>query len=466
MGRTVLSISKSGETKEYDTITLLRKATGLKSPTINRSLKTGRPIDRGEYRGWSFRYSDDKRPIVPVKVEWTETFIDECNAIHNNKFDYSLSKLKRATDKIDIICPEHGVFSQKPIKHKTGQGCPNCRAGRISKTKRAAISDFEVRARNIHGLRYGYGSVEYVNNHTNITIECKEHGDFEQTPNNHIAGKGCSKCTNLYSKGEIELAEFIHEQGVEFKQNDRSVISPFEIDILIEGHSLAIEYNGAYWHSAHANTRHQHQDKQKMANNAGYRLIQVFEIDWINKKDIVKSIIKNALGKTENKISGRKTEKRKITTDEYKEFMKSNHIKGYRTATDKIGLFYEKELVSVTGVTKGELIRFASKLNTLVHGALNKLTSEYKELHTYCDLSYFDGTGYKKGGFIELGRTQPGFCYVRNHKVMARQFFQKHKLKEVFGEDIDMNLTEEQICNNNNWHRYYDAGSLKLVINR
>jgi hypothetical protein len=36
--------------------------------------------------------------------------------------------------------------------------------------------------------------VNYTNAHTNVTITCSEHGNFQQRATNHLMGQGCPKC--------------------------------------------------------------------------------------------------------------------------------------------------------------------------------------------------------------------------------------------------------------------------------
>ena len=56
---------------------------------------------------------------------------------------------------------------------------------------------FIEKSRKIHGERYDYSLVEYINNKTKVKIICKEHGVFEQRPDNHIQGNNCPICGNI-----------------------------------------------------------------------------------------------------------------------------------------------------------------------------------------------------------------------------------------------------------------------------
>ena len=56
----------------------------------------------------------------------TNDFILRAREVHGDKYDYSKTKYNGIYQKICIICPKHGEFKQKPIKHIIGQGCPIC----------------------------------------------------------------------------------------------------------------------------------------------------------------------------------------------------------------------------------------------------------------------------------------------------------------------------------------------------
>jgi very-short-patch-repair endonuclease len=122
----------------------------------------------------------------------TEEFIKKAIEIHGDKYDYSKVVYKKARDYINIICKEHGEFTQWADSHLRGYGCKKC-AGLFLDTK-----EFIERSKKIHGDEYDYSKVEYTNSITKIIIICKKHGDFLQTPNNHLQG-GCKKCSNEYN---------------------------------------------------------------------------------------------------------------------------------------------------------------------------------------------------------------------------------------------------------------------------
>lgn len=125
-----------------------------------------------------------------MKKKTTEEFIEQAKAIHGNRYDYLKTEYQGCKKKVCIICKEHGEFWQTPDNHiNNKQGCPKC-ANNITLT----TQEFIKRAKKIHGNKYDYSKVNYINNHTSITIICNIHGEFNQLPLNHLKGEGCYKC--------------------------------------------------------------------------------------------------------------------------------------------------------------------------------------------------------------------------------------------------------------------------------
>ena len=128
----------------------------------------------------------------------TEEFIQRAREVHGNKYDYSKSQYVNAKTKINIICPKHGEFLQSADCHlNRGHGCPKCKAEKSSMKNRKSIKDFVIEARNKHNNFYTYNKAEYINNKIPLIITCPIHGDFSQSPDNHLQGKGCPECAKL-----------------------------------------------------------------------------------------------------------------------------------------------------------------------------------------------------------------------------------------------------------------------------
>ena len=143
----------------------------------------------------------------------TEEFINCARNIHGDKYDYSKAEYINSRTKVCIICPEHGEFWKLPYEHLNGKGCPKCVNKKITRIK-SSTEEFIERAKKIHGNKYEYSKVDYLQAHSKVCIICPKHGEFWQTPNSHLKGSGCPKCSRRYkyTNGEwIEKAIKIHD---------------------------------------------------------------------------------------------------------------------------------------------------------------------------------------------------------------------------------------------------------------
>lgn len=125
----------------------------------------------------------------------TEQFIANAKQVHGDRYDYSLVEYLAATDKVAIICPDHGPFEQAPNGHLGGKGCYECGKLASAEAKRTSTEEFISKARTVHGKRYDYSLVEYVGSAQKVSINCPDHGCFFQAPADHINQRsGCPDC--------------------------------------------------------------------------------------------------------------------------------------------------------------------------------------------------------------------------------------------------------------------------------
>lgn len=147
-----------------------------------------------------------------------EIFVEKSVKIHGYKYDYSGTEFISVYDRLNILCIDHGLFSQLARNHLTGSGCPKCAIAKISNELSSSKEDILNRFKIKHGDRYDYSLVEYKNSSTKIKIICRDHGVFEQLPQNHILGKGCELCSIEYRASKrrytinkfVDLAKTIH----------------------------------------------------------------------------------------------------------------------------------------------------------------------------------------------------------------------------------------------------------------
>ena len=179
-----------------------------------------------------------------------EEFISKARQIHDNKYDYSKVNYVNNSTKVCIICPEHGEFWQSPCHHLQGDNCPKCSHQSYCDTKESFIK----KAQKIHGDRYDYSKVKYINAHTKVCISCPIHGDFWAIPTNHISGKGCPICKE--SKYERLIREALKKEKINFIiKKHFDWLGSQHLDFYLPEYNIAIECQGS---------QHFYEDKTSM----------------------------------------------------------------------------------------------------------------------------------------------------------------------------------------------------------
>jgi len=231
----------------------------------------------------------------------TKEFIKNAKEIHGNKYDYNLVKYKNNFTKIKIICKKHKhIFEQKPNNHIIQkQGCPKCN-GTVKRTNDVFIKD----SIKVHGDRYDYSLVDYINNNTKVKILCKEHGEFSQSAKCHInRSQGCPKCRK--SKCEETILKTLKDNNIKYITQkkfdgckDKNTL-PF--DFYLPEYNMCIEYDGIqhfepieYWGGLKNFEYIQKHDKikNKYCKKHNIKLIRIEYNRKLNSKKILKKIEK------------------------------------------------------------------------------------------------------------------------------------------------------------------------------
>lgn len=130
-----------------------------------------------------------------AKKKTTLEFIEDARKVHGDKYDYSLVEYVNWETKVKVNCNLcKRVFEISPNNHTKGRGCKQCGVKRRVKESSMGLEEFIKRAKIKHNDKYDYSKVNYTNSQSNITIVCPSHSDFQQSPSNHLAGRGCFKC--------------------------------------------------------------------------------------------------------------------------------------------------------------------------------------------------------------------------------------------------------------------------------
>ena len=416
------------------------------------------------------------------KRKSNDEFIGEAQSFHHNRYDYSKVEYANNKTKVCIICPEHGEFWQTPSDHLNGKGCPQC-AGNV----RCDKDTFIEKAKHTHNDRYDYSKVEYVNAHTKVCIICPEHGEFWQTPNNHLNGNGCPLCKNR------KIGDGLRDTVEDFTKKSNEIhditdclkaLSPQqrnrEIDVYIPSLNLGIEYNGLHWHSERlGKDKNYHLDKLNKCNEQGIKLIQIFEDEWINHREICESKLKQICGLNTNpKIFARKCKVVEITDkNEAYEFLDKNHIQGRTGFTIALGAYYNNELVGVMTFKKEkdgywDLNRFVTDINHQCVGIGGKLFKHFIRNYPFIEIKSFadrrwtidpKNNLYTKLGFKFDSFVPPTYWYytdgeiVRHHKFG----FRKQILHKRHG--LPLGLKESEMAERLGYTRIWDCGLIKYV---
>jgi hypothetical protein len=316
---------------------------------------------------------------------------------------------------------------------------------------------------------------------------CKKCGNVYKST--HFDGKHsrCKKCyPNTSSCGEKELVEFIKKiYNDKIIENSKSIISPYELDIYLPNKKIAFEFDGLYWHSLQIlknknKTEKYHLNKTKMCKENDIQLIHIFEDEWNNKRNIVKSRIKNLLGIYDKIIYARKCSIELIDYKSTFEFLEENHIQGNIKSSINIGLKYNNTLIAIMTFGKNrialgskskdncyELLRFCTKQGYHVIGGASKLLKYFeknynvKKLISYADYRWSCGNMYHKLGFKLTHISKPNYWYLEPNclKRIHRFNFRKSVLKNKLNK-FDEKLSEKENMINNNYKIIYDCGNM------
>ena len=250
-------------------------------------------------------------------------FIQDAHKVHDAKriekgkepYNYSRVNYKNAVTKVEIVCPEHGPFLQRPHSHLRGDGCGKC----VGKNR--TTDEFIQAAKKVHNEKrkinekepYNYSEVHYVDTRTKVVIICDEkyengekHGPFLQTPNSHLRGDGCPICNEL--KGETNIKLILSKNNIEFipqyqyedctsfkKSNVNKICKLLSFDFYLSKLNTLIEFDGPY----HFNKKFSSNDfmsqvlndreKNNYTKLKGIKLIRISYLDSDNIEEEIRN---------------------------------------------------------------------------------------------------------------------------------------------------------------------------------
>ena len=231
-------------------------------------------------------------------------FIETATKKFGNRFDYSNIEYVDSKTPVNIIDRESNneTFSIKPCEFLSAK---NGKPKRMNFTTERFIE----MARKIHGDKYDYSKVEYRHNKEKVCIICPEHGEFWQTPHNHLltrksnCGCGCPKCSNAVSKLEEKIINVLTKENIKFKKEyvNKSIFGNMRGDFYINSYNVMIECQGSQHFEENNNLHTSYGGNlsgqierdykfSKCCKDANIKLLYYFEdndvknIDYLNNK--------------------------------------------------------------------------------------------------------------------------------------------------------------------------------------
>lgn len=307
---------------------------------------------------------------------------------------------------------------------------------------------------------------------SDIASELQVH---QSTVVRYLRKHGVDVIYHNHSSKQLQIQQFIeqHYSG-EIFNNNRSIIAPLELDIVLPELNFAIEFNGIYRHSELSGKhKNYHLNKTMMAGEQGLQLMHIWENEWDHSPHIVMSRLLNVLSKS-MRIHARDCVFGVLDKDTTKQFFIDNHLQGFVPGQVYCGLLYENRLVAaaIYGASRFnqyqyELLRMCNLVNHAVIGGSSKLHSNFVRLYqpdsvvSFGDRRYGTGSVYKQMKFVFSHNSSPSYHYFhknRTNVLFSRLSFQKHKLKDKL-EFYDENLSEWQNMINNGYDRIWDCGN-------
>lgn len=288
------------------------------------------------------------------------------------------------------------------------------------------------------------------------------------------------------SKYESNIKDFLKTNNIIFEEHNRKLLNGLEIDIL--SNNIGIEFNGNKYHTDWfgGKTKYYHLNKTIECNKQGIKLLQIFEDEFVEHKDIVLNKISHIVGIQQDlpKIMGRKCKIELIDKDIAESFLNDYHIQGFARSTVYLGVVYNNNLIGVMtfkqnfkGSDKWELTRFASDYHYVCQGVGGKMFNWFiknynpTEVKSFADRRWTldkENNLYTKLGFKLVEELKPEYRYynpkVDKYKRFHKFGFRKQILHRKYG--FPLSMTETEMVKELGYDRIWDCGLFKFVWKR
>lgn len=373
-------------------------------------------------------------------------------------------------------------------KRQYADSCIVCEVDKSRKTKGLKTSN--EMTKDIEAL--GYEVLQFPNkivNNGKLVVRCNkcnkisEHrifnGRIQHLEQMHL----CSHCDKYVSNPEKELRQTIQllVPGEQLLFNDRNVIAPYELDIVLPRKKIAFEYNGFYWHNERLHRPNYHAIKMKKCNGAGYQLFQIFENEWMTKRQHVVRCLRNILNVNELVVNDDNNCRiRELNNNDACKFFNDNLLHEHIPSSINIGIFSHEELVYVMSFAKSkhskniqyEMTQFCNKSNVKVKDAFQACLKYFENIYcpksivAYLNCRWSENRKlFSDNNWKLIKKTQPVGWYYKNGNL--NQLISPMKLTNRFMkenlEKFNPTKSKRENMYDNGYIRIFDCGSLVFV---
>lgn len=466
-------VAAHGDRYGYSEVDYVDSRTPVKIECREHGVFEQKPVDHVQGRGCPACAQDVR--VAAIRVDLS-TWLTRFKAAHGDHYDYSrlVPDISTST-KVPIVCPVHGVFHQKPQNHANGEGCPQCSPTYQDDTDSAIRKFVSVHGDRYDYSRVAYVAsdqkVEIVCPRHGVFEQTPDShiqgkGCWHCGVEERFEVSKTSK-----SAPEETVAQTLRDLGCEITRGYLPGSTKWHYDVIVESHKLVVEFNGTYWHSYPRTRRGAHYHKRKHAEERGYRLVTIWEDDWRFKRDRMVALLRRMINGPDTKIGARQTTVVAVPRSTAKKFHEDYHVQGFRvsSADQHYGLYDGRDLVAVASFDSSGLLHRYTVLDGLsIAGGLLKCVKAFRRDHgplpitTYCDRDQFTGSVYRAAGFQLVGSGLT-MTYVVKGERQRRERYMKHKLPDVFA-DVDVARREIDICADNGVFACWNSGTDKFVL--
>lgn len=283
------------------------------------------------------------------------------------------------------------------------------------------------------------------------------------------------------SQLEYQIKDILEEYNVDFVQNSKSVIHPYELDFYLPDFGVAFELNGNYWHSELGGNKDKnyHYNKWLLCREKNISLYSWFEDEIENSIDVVNAKIKYLTKNIDKSIGARKCKLDTVSVADEQNFLDKTHLqKSQHSRQGTLGAYYDSNLVAIITWKHNkhylEITRFATDISASYPGLFSKMlkhmikTTGYSgDIVSFSNNGHSNGNLYKACGFKIDKILKPAYSYTRDYTVREnRQKYMKNKIAKRFNlsDSYIADKTEWELMKDLSYDRIWDSGKIKWKI--